>query len=217
MADINNALATVTPFVQKWEGLSSKVAGTDSYYTFSQSQNLSPDTVLYAYPDSGGVWTIGWGTTHYYVTGSGDVQAGDTITKAQADAELAYELNQKANLVLNYGLPANCNDLQFAALISLAYNAGEGSAYKMIDYINNAASESDVVSYWKTFHITDRSGNVRSGLINRRLDETMLYSGSYNEIYSYYLRNQPTILWSVGIAAVGISLSLFLYFRYMKK
>ena len=214
MPDINNAIATITPFIMKWEGLGSKVAGVDNAYSFSASQNLDPNTVLFAYSDSGGVKTIGWGTTNYNVIDSGPVKANDSITKAQADTELAYEINQKANQLLQYGLPDGCTDLQFAALISLAYNAGIGSAESMIDYINNSSSQDDVVSYWKTFHLKDRSGNTLSGLINRRKDEIDMYTGKYNEIYSFYLRNAANINYAiVGGLIIGITLSTLVLYK----
>jgi len=216
-ADINNAIATATPFIQKWEGLGSKSPSRDSEYSYSSSQNLDPNTTLYAYQDSGGVWTIGWGTTDYNVISSGKVKQGDSITKAQADSEIIYEVAQKANDLAGYGLPDGLNDVQFAALISLAYNSGSANAEIMIDYINSSSSQDDVLSYWKTFHIKDRAGNTLSGLQNRRIDETMMYSGNYNEIYSYYLRNENTILIATGIAAIGLSISLYLYFKYKKK
>ena len=216
-ADINNAIATATPFIQKWEGLGSKSAGSDVEYSYSSSQNIDPNTILYSYQDSGGVWTIGWGTTDYNVISSVPVKSGDTITKSQADAEIIYEISQKANDLLSYGLPDGLNDVQFAALISLAYNSGSANAEIMIDYINGASSQDDVLNYWKTFHIKDRAGNTLSGLKNRRLDETMMYAGNYSEIYSYYLRNQQTIFIATGAVAIGLSISLYLYFKYKNK
>jgi len=205
MPNRQNAINIAIPFIQKCEGLASKSSNGNSY--FSNPLNVSADTSIYAYPDTGGVYTIGWGTIKYNVIDNRDVAANDVITKGQADLEFNYEVNQKENALYNYGGISQLNDVQYAALISLAYNAGEGAAEKMIDYINSHNNISDVVNYWKTFRIVDRSGNVVSGLINRREDETLLYTGQYNSLYSYYLRNKSNIqlllYGSVGLIVTG--------------
>ena len=68
-------------------------------------------------------WTIGWG--HY----GPDVQEGQTITQAQADAMLAADCQRFADAVDN---PAFCpltsqlNANQRDALISFTFNCGAG-------------------------------------------------------------------------------------------
>ena len=68
-------------------------------------------------------WTIGWG--HY----GPDVQAGQTITQAEADAMLVADCQRFANAVDNPAycpLTAQLNANQRDALISFTFNCGAG-------------------------------------------------------------------------------------------
>jgi lysozyme len=82
---------------------------------------------LTAYPDpgSGGdPWTIGHGTTIYP---SGDeVKRGDKITAEQAEEYLRHDLRKFERAVSRMVLEP-VNEAQFSALVSLAYNIGEGA------------------------------------------------------------------------------------------
>ena len=73
-------------------------------------------------------WTIGWG--HY----GPDVREGDRITQAEADAMLAADCQRFADAVDNPAycpLTARLNDNQRDALISFAFNCGEGNLKKL--------------------------------------------------------------------------------------
>ena len=85
---------------------------------------------LTAYQDVGGVWTIGYGSTH-------DVHAGLTVTQAVADARLVEDLATTEDGV-DGELLANANDNVFSALVSFAYNEGLGTLREsgMIEMIN---------------------------------------------------------------------------------
>jgi lysozyme len=75
--------------------------------------------------DPPNVDTIGYGTI-VYPTGR-KVKVGDpVITEQEAQGFLEWELNQKAEAV-NRLVTSNVNDNQFGALVSFAYNLGEGN------------------------------------------------------------------------------------------
>jgi len=73
---------------------------------------------LTAYKDSVGVWTIGWGHT-------AGVKRGDRITRAQAEAYLAADIDTHAAPILAaVTVPLEQNEAD--ALVSIAFNIGVG-------------------------------------------------------------------------------------------
>lgn len=120
------------------------------------------------------IWTIGWG--HY------GVNAGMTITQAQADALLVSDLIKYENYVNNTTycpVAAGLNQSQFDALVSFCYNCGPGNLKKLcgnrsIEEIGNAIT------------LFDKSGGrTLPGLTRRRVAEQKLF---FNES-----SNQETI------------------------
>ena len=142
------------------------------------------------YRDSGGVLTIGYGTTPY------DKEAWATLTANQpCSEEMAAKIfyNSANN---NYGKPIvnTCLKLgidsqgQFDALCSLAYNSGTGTitgSNRLMNAIaKNPKDESTIRSIWESFKIKDRKGNTQPGLIWRRKQECNMYFGKNVEIRS---------------------------------
>ena len=142
------------------------------------------------YADSGGVLTIGYGTTPY------DKEAWATLTANQpCSEEMAAKIfyNSANN---NYGKPIvnTCLKLgidsqgQFDALCSLAYNSGTGTitgSNRLMNAIaKNPKDESTIRSIWESFKIKDRKGNTLKGLIWRRKQECNMYFGKNVEIRS---------------------------------
>src|SRR5881275_674580 len=104
--DKNKAASLAAEIIKDFEGYSSK-----AYQTKLTNG-------VYDIP------TIGWGTT-VYSTGV-PVKMGDTITKEQAQKELEHEILQK-DKALQKMLKVAVNYNQYAALLSLCYNWGEGN------------------------------------------------------------------------------------------
>ena len=142
------------------------------------------------YADSGGVLTIGYGTTAY------DKEAWATLTASQpcSEEQAAKIFYNSANN--NYGKPIvnTCLKLgidsqgQFDALCSLAYNSGTGTitgSNRLMNAIaKNPKDESAIRSVWESFKIKDRKGNTQPGLIWRRKQECNMYFGKNVEIRS---------------------------------
>ena len=128
--------------------------------------------VLHAYPDpgtGGEPWTIGYGHT------GPDVYPGRFITQTTAEALLEQDLT-KFEEGVNEAITGDCNDNQFSAMVSLAFNIGLGGfrASSVLRFHNagDYAKAADAFLLW------DKSGGrVLPGLIRRRRQERELYLG----------------------------------------
>jgi GH24 family phage-related lysozyme (muramidase) len=210
MADIQASIDTAVAFAKKWEGLYSGSPSSKKKVSDSASLN----TPIYAYYDSlGGVWTIGWGNT-YYSDGS-KVRQGDKITNGEADDMITWEMTQKESEVSKFVDSSNLTNNEYAALLSFAYNAGSyGLKKTAIDESLKNKSRQETANIIKDSVLT-AGGNYSQGLKNRRIDESKLFLGEYNELYSLYLRNSG----SVNVATIGILLiviTLYLRRRFKK-
>ena len=128
---------------------------------------------LKAYQDSGGVWTIGWGSTFDFDK-QRKVLPGDTITQVQAQKWLEMETSQNATDIKKLvTVPLNNNQLN--ALISLVYNIGIG-AFKTSTLLKllNAGTDKKIVANQFDRWIYD-NGVKNQGLINRRIAEKNLF------------------------------------------
>jgi lysozyme len=125
-------------------------------------------------PTPDDVPTIGWGHT------GADVHIGQHITQEQADAMFARDLNDFAYHVdqLLAGCPTTDN--QFAAMVSLAYNVGIGSAKRRTGFISSNVLachlRRDFEGAANSFkNWTKQNGKVLGGLVRRRNAERDLY------------------------------------------
>jgi murein DD-endopeptidase MepM/ murein hydrolase activator NlpD/GH24 family phage-related lysozyme (muramidase) len=91
--------ATALPIIKHHEALSSLTPGVNDYIFHGGNSVKSktpwakaskPDTKIYAYPDGGGVPTIGWGSIYNdsMMKGSSKVKMGDVWAKKKADDKL---------------------------------------------------------------------------------------------------------------------------------
>ena len=197
MADIQSSINTAVAFAKKWEGLYSGSATSKK----KVSDTASPNTPIYAYYDTlGKVWTIGWGNT-YYSNGS-RVKQGDKITKGEADAMIVWEMTEKESEVSAFVDSSTLTNNEYAAILSIAYNAGAtGLRRTAIDESLTTKTRQETANLIKDSILT-ADGVYSQGLKNRRVDESKLFLGEYNELYSYYLRNSG----NVNLAVLGVIL-----------
>jgi lysozyme len=211
MANIDNAIKIASEFIKKWEKLSSSSPTSNRIIKTPTADN----TPVYAYYDSlGQVWTIGWGNT-YYANGN-KVNQNDKITKLEADKLFDIVVRGKESAIRSFIPYQNLNDNQYAALISIAYNAGEGNLKKsqLTSALNSGKNDKQVSAIIQDSIVTAKGRFVQS-LKDRRIDESKLFDGSYNALYSYYLRNKTTTNYTlIGIGLIVITL---ISYRYYKK
>lgn len=124
-----------------------------------------------AYKDTGGVWTIGYGTIKY--PNGVTVKQGDTCTQGQADLWLMNDCKW-VDACLDKHIKVKLNQNQFDALASFVYNIGETAFIKstMLTLLNQskfglAANQFDRWIY--------DNGKVINGLVNRRAKEKLLF------------------------------------------
>lgn len=128
------------------------------------------------YPDSAGVPTIGYGTTHY-PDGRAVTMADPLISPTAGLAFLEHDLNDTAvNLWKAMKIQPTLN--QWSAMLSLAYNMGWPAIAKstLVRLFN--AGQRGIASMhfldWNKAHVDGRLVEVK-GLMNRRIAEKSLF------------------------------------------
>ena len=132
---------------------------------------------LHAYKDSAGVLTIGWGHT------GRDVMADSRWTQAQADAQLAADLQIAAEAVAG-AVRVPLTQGQFDALTDFTFNMGAGTLRKStLLNLLNAGQYSQVPNQLVRqdedgdYHrIVFAGGKVLPGLVTRRQREVELWN-----------------------------------------
>ena len=128
---------------------------------------------LKSYLDTGGVATVGFGST-MYKTGK-RVKLGEEITLEQATDLLEWEIDNKATVINSLLLKVIVNQNQFDALVSFAYNVGLGAfsnstlLKKLIRNPNNKEIAFEFSRWNKD------NGKTVQGLTNRRKKESDFY------------------------------------------
>ena len=121
---------------------------------------------LVAYQCSAGVWTIGYGHT-------ASVHKGMKITQAQADEYLKQDVAKFEKHVNNPSyvpFTDKLNQNQFDALVSFAFNLGQGNARKLCTGRTINQIPSAMQQYCKA------AGKTLPGLQRRRKAEAALYN-----------------------------------------
>ncbi len=117
---------------------------------------------LNAYPDTGGVWTIGYGHTH-------GVHEGMTCTPEQAQIWLEQDIQAAADAV-NRLVSVLLKQSEFDALVDFVFNLGAGAFARstMLEDLNAG----NLAAAALQFPLWDRdAGRVLAGLLHRRLAE----------------------------------------------
>jgi lysozyme len=126
---------------------------------------------LTAYRDIAGVWTIGYGHT-------GGVQKGQVISSDQAYQLLCADLRVFEDFVDARCGDAPTTDNQFAAMVSLAFNIGnggfQGSTVLRQHKDGNYGAAAGAFLLWDKAHVNGQLMVVK-GLLNRRMAEQNLY------------------------------------------
>lgn len=123
---------------------------------------------LRAYQCSAGVWTIGYGHT-------AGVRQGQTITQVQAEEYLKQDCRKFENYVNNKAyvpVTAQLNQNQFDALVSFAFNCGQGNLKTLCAGRSTAQIAAALPKYNKA------AGKVLSGLVRRRAAEQKLFNAA---------------------------------------
>ena len=121
---------------------------------------------LTAYQCSAGVWTIGYGHT-------AGVYKGMKITQAQADTFLKQDIVKFEKYINNPSyvpFTEQLNQNQFDALVSFAFNLGQGNVKKLCVGRNINQITSAMQQYCKA------AGKTLTGLQRRRKAEAALYN-----------------------------------------
>jgi GH24 family phage-related lysozyme (muramidase) len=130
---------------------------------------------LQAYPDAG-AWAIGWGST---TIGGKVVREGQSITQAQADAQLDADLQRFYDaLVRAIPAVASWQPNRVAALLSWTYNVGVGAMQDSTLRRRILAGEDPAVVVAAELPRWNKSGGTPlAGLTRRRNAEVALFVG----------------------------------------
>lgn len=143
----------------------------------------------HAYQDTGGVWTIGYGTIKY--PNNIDVKQGDTCNEQEALEYLHFEINEKSKSVTNLIKETPINQNQFDALTSFAYNVGSNAlaGSTLLHKLKINPHDSTIYQYEvdaENKPVIDSCEFVRwcrdnkkviNGLLRRRAREADMYAG----------------------------------------
>lgn len=128
---------------------------------------------LSAYLDAAKIPTIGRGTIRY--PNGKKVQIGDTCTVEQADEYLLFEIREKEKAVNALVKDVELNQGQFDALVSFAYNLGQGSLSRSTLLKKIKANPNDTSIAKEFLKWNKAGGRELEGLTRRRRSESHLY------------------------------------------
>lgn len=124
-----------------------------------------------AYKDTGGVWTIGYGTIKY--PDGRSVKQGDTCTREQAEQWLKSDCCW-VDACLDKYVKANLSQNQFDALASFVYNIGESQfrSSTLLAKLNAGNYRLAAANFDRWIY---DNGKIIIGLVNRRAQEKALF------------------------------------------
>ncbi|MFT3679413.1 MAG: lysozyme [Ferruginibacter sp.] len=128
-----------------------------------------------AYLDTGGVWTVGYGSTYNHDK-KRKVQKGDVISKDHAKEWMNIDL-QEIRRQLSLYIKVELSAHQAAAICDYVYNRGIGNFLKtqLDELINANPNDLRIKDEILKTGIKDRLGNLLWGLGRRRRAEAHLY------------------------------------------
>lgn len=128
---------------------------------------------LTSYPDTGGIWTIGYGNTVNKDTGQA-IKPGDKIDLATAERWLKMDVAERGKKIGEL-IKVTVTSNQMAALTSLAYNIGTGAfaSSTLLRLLNQKADKKLVADQFLRWNKVQ--GKEVKGLTNRRKLEMELF------------------------------------------
>jgi lysozyme len=125
-----------------------------------------------AYVCPAGVLTIGFGHTNHH---GRQFNSGTVWTQAECDAELATDMELFERVVEKH-VKVDLKQHQFDALVSFAFNCGEGALAKST--LLRKLNKSDYEGAASEFHKWNKGGGrILSGLVRRRACESLMFQG----------------------------------------
>lgn len=135
---------------------------------------------LTPYKDSGGIWTVGFGSTYNY-DAKRKINASDIITEEKAIEWLKIEMTEVVRLA-NVYIKVQLNWNQSTAICDYIYNRGIGNFLKasfngngLDELINTNPYDLRIIEIIQQTGLKDRLGNLLNGLIRRRKSQAWLY------------------------------------------
>ena len=128
---------------------------------------------LTSYPDTGGIYTIGFGNTINKDTGQA-IKQGDKIDLATAERWLKIDVAEREKKIKAL-IKVPINENMKAALVSLAYNIGTGAfaSSTLLRLLNSGADKKLVADQFLKWNKVQ--GKEVKGLTNRRKLEQELF------------------------------------------
>lgn len=123
---------------------------------------------LTAYLDTGGVWTIGYGSIE-------GVKQGMVITQEEAERRLMNDFLNKAVEPVSRLLKVPCSNEQLIALYSFVFNIGETQFRKstLLKKLNSNAPKEEIAKEFLRWKFDN--GKEIAGLLNRRKQEKEMF------------------------------------------
>ena len=123
--------------IHEEESLSSTVEGKNKYIKYKAAMSLPAGTQLYAYQDTKGIWTIGWGST--YLADGSKVTSSTRITIAEANTLLQLTVEKTFAPGVRRMIKVPVTQSMFDSLVCMAYNMGVGglSGTAIVSSINS--------------------------------------------------------------------------------
>jgi len=214
----NNAIDISANLIKKEEALSSLSPGKNDYIvpggksvvSGTDWSNISPKTKIYAYPDSKGIPTIGWGATFYdgITSGTKSVKLGDSITKENADKTLANNIGILAKKyskeIANW---SKMSPQQQSAILSIGYNAGPNAPLGAYPKLSAAIKSGNMVEVANNITrdgpSAERIANEKKLLLSGPKDLTKQTTAP-SKITTPIAKNQPNMFQKFGSAISSI-------------
>jgi len=128
---------------------------------------------LTSYPDTGGIWTIGYGNTINKDTGQA-IKPGDKIDLETAERWLKMDVSEREKKIKGL-IKVPVTENMKAAMVSLAYNIGTGAfaSSTLLRLLNQGADKKLVADQFLRWNKVQ--GKEVKGLTNRRKLEKELF------------------------------------------